>query len=209
MKIAELQSSTLSCQARNAYSWRKITIMPDKSHGVDTKDQALLKLFATVNVLVRDSIKGFIFQSGGTADDLNDVLQDTILCLSGSRFTDRILNNDIGLAYLSTTARRIWMGELKRRKKEEIIKQFNAESIKIATASDNDAIRYKLLIKHILKLGDDSRRLLISYFEKKSVESTASNLGIKNDAYKKRRGRCIKGLRRSIELDPEYQDAFN
>ena len=175
---------------------------------VKGQDIVLIKVSNLVWDEVLNPIQKFILSTGGTCDDVKDVLQDTILCLCSPKFRDRLLNNEIGFAYAMTVARNIWLKSLRQRKIEVCAKEYYCKMLLEPDTTEIECLRKKLLLKHILLIGVECRKLILTYFKEKKAIKVAEHLGLKLDTYKKKKGRCFKILLSQIKKDPEYPDTL-
>jgi len=151
------------------------------------------------------TVRSYIFNNSGTAEDVSDVFQDSIIVLY-TQITDGTLNLESDLkGYFFGIARRIW---IKKAQKE--LRTIELE-FDIADQEDSEDIN-KLILERVVnrvfqKLKPDQQMVLNLFSEGYSYEEIALKMNLKNEVYARRKKYlCKEVLLDLLKEDPEYQE---
>lgn len=159
-----------------------------------------------------DNIVRWVMKNQGSEADGLDVFQDGLLVITEKVFHKGfILKGSFG-GYLFGICRFIWLKKLKNKKNEkgEIRNELPGEHITkedveqlIELNIDGDR-RRMLLARTFAKLSDLCQQILTTHLEGKSVDDTAKQLNMDNNAVYQNRSRCRKKWEKLIKEDPDF-----
>ena len=160
------------------------------------------KLFPGVRKLVRD-------YGNGSDDDAKDLFQDaTILVYEKAQKPDFQLTSQFSTFFYGI-CRNLWMTRRQKKSSSEVAIPDHAQYIP-EDSPDNDFIeveRGKLFYKALRQLGEDCQRLLQLFFQKKSMEEIAREMGFAGEGYARRRkSQCKERLVELVKKAPEFQE---
>jgi RNA polymerase sigma factor (sigma-70 family) len=151
------------------------------------------------------SVKKHILNNSGSADDVSDVFQDTIIVLY-----NQIADNSLKLStdlkgYFFGIASNIWSAQLRRNLKTTGLE------IDIPIEEDeeliNDPTLERVVSRAFQKLKPDQQMVLTLYSEGKTYEDIAVLMNLKNETYARRKKYlCKEVLLEFVKEDPEYMD---
>ena len=152
-------------------------------------------------------IRSHVFNNSGTAEDVSDVFQDSIIVLYTQIAEDSLnLTTDLK-GYFFSIARNIWNAKLR---KERRTTELEFDPI---DAEDSDQMNFLVLEgavnRAFMKLKPDEQMVLKMFSEGKSYEEIAIKMDFKNETYARRKKYLCKEILLDIlKEDPEYQDHF-
>ncbi len=150
-------------------------------------------------------VKKHVMSNSGTADDVSDVFQDTIIILF-RQITDNSLNLTTDLkGYFFGIARNIWSAQLRRKLKvTELDFDFPEET---GHEESPDLLLERIIGRAFGKLKPDMQKVLSMFSEGCSYEEIAARLDLKNESYARRKKYMSKEtLLGLVKEDPEYQE---
>jgi RNA polymerase sigma factor (sigma-70 family) len=170
--------------------------------GIRRQDSKILTyLYDAYYPVIRDHLK----LNSGSDDDVYDVLQESVVILykqvTGDNF---ILTSDLK-GYFFGVARNVWNSQLRYRSRLSVLET------DIADTSDSDEVNARTLERIVTRsfalLKEDCQMVLNLYSDGHSYEEIARKMGMKSEAYARRKKYlCKEALLEIIKTDPEYQD---
>jgi RNA polymerase sigma factor (sigma-70 family) len=153
------------------------------------------------------TVRNHIVRNSGTADDVSDIFQDTIIILY-KQIVDNTLNLTTDLkGYFFGISRNLWNVQLRQRSKmTELELDFD---IAEETNSDDrdDPMFERILSRAFQKLKPDCQTVLTLYADGQSYEEIAVKLNLKNEDYARRKKYlCKEALMEFVKEDIEYQE---
>lgn len=151
-------------------------------------------------------VLGFIRKQGGFESDAKDIFQEAIIVIFKLIDENEVIN-DFG-SYLIGIARRIY---LKQIRKSEIHDRYVNQSDK--DLFDNhpsdveleNELELALIRKHILKLGEECRKVLLWAAEGFSSNEIADKMEYKNEkTVNTKKYKCKEALIQMIKNDPDF-----
>lgn len=151
------------------------------------------------------TIKNYVMKNCGSAEDVSDVFQDSIIVLYNQIAEGNLqLTNDLK-GYFFGIARNVWNAQLRKKQKttELIIDPIEDDS------SDelNNILLEKIVSKAFQLLKPDQQEVLKLFSEGCSYEDIANQMNLKNEQYARRKKYlCKEALLELMNEDPEYQE---
>lgn len=170
--------------------------------GIRRQDNKILTyLYDSYYEVIRDHLK----KNSGSDDDIYDVLQESVVILykqvTGEEFK---LTSDLK-GYFFGIARNIWNTQLRYRSRITTLEAEPADPEE--TEDRNRATLERIVTRSFALLKEDCQMVLNLYSEGHSYEEIARKMGMKNEAYARRKKYlCKEALMEIIRTDPEYQD---
>jgi RNA polymerase sigma factor (sigma-70 family) len=152
------------------------------------------------------SVKKHVLNNSGSADDVSDVFQDTIIVLYNQITEGNLsLTSDLK-GYFFGIARNVWNAQLRRKQK--------TIELDIDEGEDQEELADPTLEKIIARvfpmLKPDEQLVLKLFSEDKSYEDIATIMNLKNETYARRKKYLSKEtLLELLKNDSEYQEYFN
>jgi len=150
-------------------------------------------------------VKKHVISNSGSAEDVADVFQDTIIVLY-KQITEENLNLTTDLkGYFFGIARNVWSAQFRKRKHTTELE------IDLPEEEDSDIINdptlERVVSRSFLKLKPDQQMVLKLFSEGKSYEDIAIEMGLKNETYARRKKYLSKeAILEIVKEDPEYQE---
>jgi RNA polymerase sigma factor (sigma-70 family) len=170
--------------------------------GIRRQDNRILShLYDSYFEMIRDHLK----KNSGTDDDVHEVLQETVVILykqvTGDGFA---LTTDLK-GYFFGVARNVWNAQLRHRSRHVPLDNDHADN---SVAEElGKATLERIVTRSFDLLREDCRTVLTLYGEGYSYEEIAGKMGLKTEAYARRKKYlCKEALMEIIKTDPEYQD---
>ncbi|HVN58900.1 MAG TPA: sigma-70 family RNA polymerase sigma factor [Bacteroidales bacterium] len=172
----------------------------DIVEGIRKQDDKVLKYLYNTYY---QTIKNHVLKNSGSADDVSDVFQETIIALY-QKITDNNfhLTSDLK-GYFFGVARNIWSAELRARKKTEEIKSDYADEV---NEDYQDPVFQRIMARAFARLKPDCRMVLTLFYDGCPYDEIASRMKLKNETYARRKKYlCKEALMELIKQDPEYR----
>ena len=170
--------------------------------GIRRQDNKILTyLYDAYYEVIRDHLK----KNSGSDDDVYDVLQESVVILYKQVTGDGLkLTSDLK-GYFFGIARNIWNTQLRYRSR---ITSLEIEPANPDEAEDQTkATLERIVTRSFALLKEDCQMVLTLFSEGYSHEEIARKLGMKNEAYARRKKYlCKEALMEIIKTDPEYHD---
>ncbi|MCX6332963.1 MAG: sigma-70 family RNA polymerase sigma factor [Bacteroidia bacterium] len=151
------------------------------------------------------TVKSHIIKNSGTADDVSDVFQDSIIILYNQICEDKLVLSADLKGYFFGIARNIWSNNLRLKKDtDEIQADFPDESY---PEDGYDQLLERVVSRAFERISPEYQTILTLFSEGNSYEVIASKLKMKNENYARRKKYLGKeALMEKIKEDPEYQE---
>jgi RNA polymerase sigma factor (sigma-70 family) len=170
--------------------------------GIRRQDNKILTyLYDSYYEVIRDHLK----KNSGSDDDVYDVLQESVVILYKQVTADEFkLTSDLK-GYFFGIARNIWNTQLRYRSR------ITSLEIEPANPDETDdftkATLERIVTRSFALLKEDCQMVLKLFSEDYSYEAIARKMGMKNEAYARRKKYlCKEALMEIIKTDPEYHD---
>ncbi len=170
--------------------------------GIRRQDSKVLTyLYDAYHQVIRDHLK----LNSGSDDDVYDVLQESVVILYGQvTGDDFVLTTDLK-GYFFGIARNVWNSQLRYRSR------LSALETDMADTSESEDINARTLERIVTRsfalLKEDCQMVLNLYSDGHTYEEIARKMGMKSEAYARRKKYlCKEALIEIIKTDPEYQD---
>lgn len=153
------------------------------------------------------TVRHHVIMNSGSEDDVSDVFQESIIVLY-RRITEGTLNLSTDLkGFFFGIARNIWKAQLRYKYRITYIESDIAEE----PSGDlfDDQVLERIVARAFGKLKQDAQTILRLYSEGLTFSEIASRMGLKSEAYARRKKYLSKeALISLIKKDPEYRDYF-
>ena len=152
----------------------------------------------------RRPVMSYVIRNSGTSDDGEDVLQEAVVVLWEKVRSGKFQYESQLSTFIMGTAKNIWMRRLARRRKE-VPEGRNVDDARSPDPSPLeeliDSDRARLVRDSLEKLGDPCKRLLLLfYWEERSLEDIATQMGFANaETVKSKKYQCKKALERILK----------
>ncbi|AXT51158.1 sigma-70 family RNA polymerase sigma factor [Aquimarina sp. BL5] len=169
-------------------------------------DDKVIKEFYQKNLPV---VSIYVTQNHGNQDDAKDVFQDAMIIIYEKIKTNTL---DIKCAlgtYVCGISRNLWRNRLRKDNKlliktNIIIPDIEEEKIPIEYMDKMDKIF--LIQKHLLKLGEGCKEILLLFFSGYHIRDIAVKRNLTEAYTRKRKFMCQKKLTGIIEKDPIFRE---
>lgn len=170
--------------------------------GIRRQDNRILTyLYDAYFEVVSDHVR----KNSGTDDDVHEVIQETVVILyrqvtgEGLRLTTDLKG------YFFGVARNVWNVQLRSRSKLVPLTGEHADNS--AEEDISDAMLERIVARSFTLLAEDCQTVLTLYGESWSYEEIARKMGLRSEAYARRKKYlCKEALIEIIKTDPDYQD---
>jgi RNA polymerase sigma factor (sigma-70 family) len=153
------------------------------------------------------SIKKYVLSNSGSAEDVSDVFQDTIILLYNQITSDELQLTTELKGYFFGIARNVWSAQLRKKQKtvELEIDPPNEEGYE----EQFDPILERIISRVFQKLKPDQQMVLNLFSDGLSYEEIAVKMNLKNEVYARRKKYiCKEALLELVKEDPEYQESL-
>ena len=170
--------------------------------GIRRQDTRILAhLYDSYLEMISDHLR----KNGGTSDDVHEVLQESVVILyrqvTGEGFR---LAGDLK-GYFFGIARNVWNAHLRHRSRLVPLSAEHADSS--AAEEISKAALERIVARSFTLLAGDCQMVLTLYGDGYSYDEIARRMGLKTEAYARRKKYlCKEALMEIIKTDPEYQD---
>jgi RNA polymerase sigma factor (sigma-70 family) len=151
------------------------------------------------------SVKKHVINNSGSAEDVSDVFQDSIIVLYNQISENSFkLTSDLK-GYFFGIASNIWRAQLRKKQRTteleiDVPDDENGELI-------DDPTLERVVSRAFQKLKPDQQIVLTLYSEGLTYEDIAIKLDLKNETYARRKKYlCKEALLEIVKEDPEYQE---
>jgi len=152
----------------------------------------------------RRSVASLVIRNNGTEDDVEDVLQESLIVL-WERIRKGTFEYQAKLStFIYATAKNIWLRKLARQRREftssgETFDIPNGDSTPYEEMEENERV---LAVEHAMEeIGNPCRDILLLYYwEEQTMEAIAVKLGFANaDTVKSKKYQCKKALEKLVK----------
>lgn len=154
-------------------------------------------------------VAGYIRRHGGDEAISKDVFQETILMIYKYTDSGNADNLDDFERFLMGIAKRIWFRHLRSNTiHANFISQADKEELEDHPSEKEmeDEFQNSLIRKHILRLGDECRKVLMLFAEGLSNKEIAERMNYKSeDVVYTKKYKCKEALLNFIKSDPDYK----
>ncbi len=155
-------------------------------------------------------VKSFILKNSGTEDEVDDVLQDSLIAIWRNVNKPNFSLTVKMSTYLMAIVKNLWFKQLKKKTRFTVVDESLQEKI---TADDisTDHLDQHVIHKLVGELDETCKKLL-SYFYFDGLENKiiAEKMGFANtDTVKSKKYQCFKRLQASVTSQFNKEDFFN
>lgn len=173
--------------------------------GIKHRDQDVLK---AVYKDYYPKVLGYILKCGGSKDDAKDIFQEVILAIYKLVDADKlVITQDFG-SYIIGIAKRLYGKQIN---KEQIHSRYVSQEDPEYLEDHPSDVQLEnerelhLIRKHIVKLGDECREVLMLSAQGVSNTKIAIKMGYKNEkTVRTKKNKCKNYLIEMIKKDPNY-----
>jgi RNA polymerase sigma factor (sigma-70 family) len=150
------------------------------------------------------AIKNHVLRNSGSADDVADVFQDSIIVLY-RQITEENLNLTTDLkGYFFGIARNIWSAQLRKNQKNT---ELDVDIPDDDPEESADPLLERVVSRAFQKLKPDQQLILSLFSDGHSYEEIAARMDLKSELYARRKKYlCKEALLDLVKEDPEYQE---
>lgn len=168
----------------------------------------LQQLYRQLFPMIRD----MVWKYGGSEQDARDVFQDAVMVIYQKAKQPEFQLTSQFSTLLYGIALNLWRSHQKKKTNQEVMIPEDAQYI-ADDLSEFDHLkleRQSLFDKAFAQLGEDCQRLLLLFFQKKSMDEIATEIGFGSDNYAARRKHtCKERLVDMIKSYPEFRELRN
>ena len=156
-------------------------------------------------------IKKMVLEGRGNNEDAEDVFQDSleIIYLKAQKAEFK-LTSEFG-TYLYSIGRNVWYNKLRKKSRTNI--SLSKLDIDFPTEFNDPYFekveRWKVYEKAFNKLKEDCKKVLSMFFQKKTMNEIALEMGYEDSYPTTKKYNCYKSLVKMIEKDPAYWELRN
>lgn len=152
---------------------------------------------------------GYIKRHGGNENDAKDTFQESLMVIFKLIQSEQLdIKTDFG-SFLNGIAKRIWLNKIRQ---DSIHSRFVTSS-NPETFEDHPSdvelegeMELNLIRKHIVKLGEECRKVLMMSAEGISNEEIAEKMGYKSEKIvRTKKYKCKEALIQLIKSDPQFK----
>ena len=155
-------------------------------------------------------VKSFILKNNGTEDEIDDVLQDSIIAVWRNVNKPHFSLTVKMSTYLMAIVKNLWYKQLKKKTRFTVVDESLQEKI---TADDikTDHLDHRIIHQMVAELDETCMRLLgYFYFDGFDNKTIAEKMGFANtDTVKSKKYQCFKRLQSSVTTKFNKEDFFN
>ncbi len=154
-------------------------------------------------------IRRLILDHGGTEDDAKDIFQDAVVVIyekaqkPGFELTSKFST------FLHGVCRNLWMSRRQKKSAQAVTIPEQAKYIRDESAEVDllQLERGNLFYKSLHLLGADCQKVLVLFFQKRSMEEIAEEMGFASEGYARRRkSQCKDRLVELIKNDAAFEE---
>lgn len=154
-------------------------------------------------------VLGYILKNGGSEDDARDIFQEALIVIYKLIEKDELDIKVDFASFLIGVAKRIFLNQIRSKGVHERFLQKETFDFYEDHPSDQqleNEHELNLIRKHIVKLGDECRNILLWSAEGLSNTEIAEKSGFKNEhSLRNKKAKCKKALLEMIKKDPNYR----
>jgi RNA polymerase sigma factor (sigma-70 family) len=189
-----------------------LVLFRSDAHILDQMRRGDEEALVTLHHAHRRAITSYVLKNNGTADDAEDMLQESLIILWERVRSGRFEHSARLGTFLFGIAKNLWKRSLARRRRE--VPAENDAEIGDDALSVLDVLigqeETTVVLESLQKVGETCRRLLLLYYwEELSMEEIAARMGFANaTTAKSKKYQCKKALERILSehmKDNEYQ----
>jgi RNA polymerase sigma factor (sigma-70 family) len=154
-------------------------------------------------------IIGLITRNGGTKDDAMDIFQDALVIIFEKCRTENFALTSTFNTLLHGVCRNLWGNRLQKKSRSEtsIPEEYALASGEDFREEMQQEEKRSIFWKAFKKLGEDCQRLMLMFFEKRTMGEIAVAMDFASEGYaKKRKFQCKEHLIRIVKEDARYAD---
>ena len=145
------------------------------------------------------AIKKFVLNNNGNTEEVQDVMQETLIAVWQNLAKPDFLLNVKLSTYVFSIAKNQWFKQLKRKTRFKVVDESMTENIR----ADESPLIYdsKVVCEYVNKLDETCRRLLMYfYFDGLDMNTISQQMGFANsDTVKAKKYQCFKKLEASVK----------
>lgn len=151
----------------------------------------------------RRPIYSYVTRNSGTADDAEDMLQESLVILWERVRSGRFEYAAKLSTFIFATVKNLWSRRLAKQRREyptELDPEIHSDANPSALDAIIDAENVELVTKALARIGEQCRKLLtLYYWEELSMEEIAASLGFANAATAKaKKYQCKEALKKAL-----------
>lgn len=182
------------------------------------EDQKLVDgLKAGNNLVIREiyqkffqSIKGNVKNWGGTEEDAKDIFQEAVIVLYRMVKKPDFKLSSALFSLLYPICRNLWLKEVRNRSKlggGEVKDLERIEDQSDIIEAINERAIDGLFRDKLQELGEQCRKMLDMFFQKRSMKEIVTDLGLSSISFaKKKKFQCKEKLVRLVQTDPSFSE---
>lgn len=156
-----------------------------------------------------DSVRWLILRNSGSEEDAKDIFQESIIVLH-----QKLMKGDFTMScsvttYLYSVSRCLWLKELARRKKWDVL-SMDEEILLLLDEPDQDDVEKEMLnfyYKQFNQLSNECKKILNLHFKKASIKEITRKLGYKSEVVTMdKKYRCKQRLIKKILKHPYFRN---
>ncbi len=157
-------------------------------------------------------IRHFVRQNSGNIQDVEDILQDSLIVLFASIKVPSFKLDSSLKTYFIAISKNLWLQRLERKYRLKYQADWEVNEPTVSYSPEEEETKeenlecQRLFFKHMSELPQECRRLLELYCLKIPYREIARLMNYKDEIYvKTRKYSCKNLLRKNIMNDPDYQ----
>ena len=158
-------------------------------------------------------IEKLIESNGGNQEDSKDVFQEALVVLFRTLKENKFNNSSSISTFLYSVARLIWLKDLSRRKKQQLVFELNENLPDLETGIVSLIVKnekYKLYFEKFNELSEDCKKVLRMSLNNVPIKEITRIMGYSSEQHtKNRRLRCKKSLINRIQRSDKFKELGN
>lgn len=158
-------------------------------------EEVLVNMYKNNYTMVRN----FILKNNGNEDDIEDVLQDSVIAVWRNVNKDNFNLTAKMSTYLMSIVKNTWFKKLKKRQRFTVVDESHKEKISQEETS-TDHLDHSIIREMVAAMDDTCKKLLsYFYFDGYDNKTIAEKLGFANtNTVKSKKYQCFKRLQSSV-----------
>ena len=169
-------------------------------------DKAVAELYRRFHSMVT----GVIIGMGASADDAEDVFQDTVLNFINAVRADKFKGQSSVQTFMVAIGRNLWMNEMRSRKRrtERNLTYSSAELATEVSPPLGKPLHSNAIENLFEQIGDVCKTILVGfYFEKKPMRVLLEETGFQNEqSLRNKKVKCLKQVKDLLATNPTLTD---